>query len=218
MIKLEVRDEEGNEEGEVEVAEDLLGLDFHNDLLYRAVKAYRAKGRAGTASTKDRSEVKSSNRKPWRQKGTGRARHGSRASPLWNGGGVIFGPEPKDYGTDLPKKMRHKAIRSGLSTRYSEGNLVVVEKLEFEEPKTKKGLSVLEALDLPRDTLIIVSQEEDHWKVSKSFSNIPAASYIPTSKINSYDILNHEGILLTRSSVEELADILLDETRETQEV
>ncbi|MCF7875536.1 50S ribosomal protein L4 [Candidatus Bipolaricaulota bacterium] len=218
MINLEVKDEEGNAGEEIEASEELLGLDFHRDLLYRAVKAYRENGRSGSANTKDRSEVKGSNRKPWRQKGTGRARHGSRASPLWAGGGVIFGPEPKDYGIDLPKKMKHKAIRSGLSTRYSEGNLVLVEKLDFEEPKTKRGLAVLEALDLPKDTLIIVSQEEEDWRVRKSFSNIPSASYIPTSRINAYDILNHEGILLTKGSVSELGDILLDTSRETQEV
>jgi len=218
MINLEVKDEAGNAGGEIEVSEELLGLDFHRDLLYRAVKAYRENGRSGSANTKDRSEVKSSNRKPWRQKGTGRARHGSRASPLWAGGGVIFGPKPKDYGIDLPKKMRHKAIRSALSTRYSEGNLVLVEKLDFEEPKTKRGLSVLDALDLPKDTLIIVSQEEEDWKVRKSFSNIPSAGYIPTSQINAYDILKHEGILLTEASARELEDILLDTERETQEV
>ncbi len=218
MIKLNVRDEEGNLGEEIEVSEDLLELEFHNDLLYRAVKAYRANGRAGTASTKDRSEVKSSNRKPWRQKGTGRARHGSRASPLWNGGGVIFGPKPKDHGMGLPKKMRHKAVRSALSTRYSEDSLVVVEELEFEEPKTKKALSLLEALDLPKDTLIILSQEEDSWKVKKSFSNIPAAKCISTSQINAYEILNHEGILITRKSVEELSGNLLDKELETQGV
>jgi large subunit ribosomal protein L4 len=218
MIELEVRDEEGNPGEELEVSEDLLGLEFHNDLLYRAVKAYRANGRAGTASTKDRSEVKGSNRKPWRQKGTGRARHGSRASPLWSGGGVIFGPKPKDHGINLPKKMRHKAIRSALSTRHSEGNLTVVEELKFEEPKTKRALSVLETLDLPKDTLIIVPQEEDSWKVKKSYSNIPAAKCISSSQINAYDILNHEGILLTRKSVEELSEILLDKELESQGV
>lgn len=218
MIELNVKDEEGNLSEEIEVSDDLLGLEFHNDLLYRAVKAYRANGRAGTASTKDRSEVKSSNRKPWRQKGTGRARHGSRASPLWSGGGVIFGPKPKDHGMDLPKKMRHKAIRSALSTRYSEGSLIVIEELRFEEPKTKKALSLLETLDLPKDTLIILPQEEDSWKVQKSFSNIPAAKCISTSQINAYEILNHEGILIAKKSVEELSEILLDRKLETRGV
>lgn len=213
MINLEVKDTEDGSVEELEVSEDLLGLDFHNDLLYRAVKAYRTNGRSGSANTKDRSEVEGSNRKPWRQKGTGRARHGSRASPLWSGGGVIFGPEPKNYEMDLPKKMRRKAIRSGLSTRYSEGNLVVVETLNFDEPKTKRGLAILDEFDLDRDTLIIVSQEEDDWKIAKSFSNIPKALYITTSQINSYEILNHEGILLTRDAVGELEETLLDKSK-----
>lgn len=215
MINLEVKDSEGKGGEELEVSEDLLGLDFHNDLLYRAVKAYRTNGRSGTASTKDRSKVKGSNRKPWRQKGTGRARHGSRASPLWSGGGVIFGPEPKKYEMDLPKKMRHKAIRSALSTRFSEGTLAVVEELDFDEPKTKKGLAVLEEFDLPEDALIIVSQEEDDWKIGKSFSNIPDTLYISTSQISAYEILNHEGILLTREAVRELEDNLLDKSKAT---
>lgn len=213
MINLEVKDTEDSRVNELEVSEDLLGLDFHNDLLYRAVKAYRTNGRSGSANTKDRSEVKGSNRKPWRQKGTGRARHGSRASPLWSGGGVIFGPEPKNYEMDLPKKMRHKAIRSGLSTRYSEGNLVVVERLDFDEPKTKRGLAILDEFDLDRDTLIIVSQEEDDWRIAKSFSNIPKALYITTSQINAYEILNHAGILLTRDAVGELEETLLDKSK-----
>ncbi len=213
MINLEVKDTEDSSVNELEVSEDLLGLDFHNDLLYRAVKAYRTNGRSGSANTKDRSEIKGSNRKPWRQKGTGRARHGSRASPLWSGGGVIFGPEPKNYEMDLPKKMRHKAIRSGLSTRYSEGNLVVVERLDFDEPKTKRGLAILDEFDLDRDTLIIVSQEEDDWRIAKSFSNIPKALYITTSQINAYEILNHEGILLTRDAVGELEETLLDKSK-----
>ncbi|MFW6070786.1 MAG: 50S ribosomal protein L4 [Candidatus Bipolaricaulota bacterium] len=213
MINVEVKDTEGGSGEAMEVSEELLGLDFHNDLLYRAVKAYRTNGRSGSANTKDRSEVKSSNRKPWRQKGTGRARHGSRASPLWSGGGVIFGPNPKDYEMDLPKKMRHKAIRSALSTRYSEGNLFVVERLDFEEPKTKRGLAILDEFDLPRDTLIIVSQEEDDWKIAKSFSNIPDALYASTSQVNTYDILKHEGILLTRGAVRELEEVLLDKSK-----
>ncbi|MFP4135443.1 MAG: 50S ribosomal protein L4 [Candidatus Acetothermia bacterium] len=213
MINVEVKDTEGGSGEAMEVSEELLGLDFHKDLLYRAVKAYRTNGRSGSANTKDRSEVKSSNRKPWRQKGTGRARHGSRASPLWSGGGVIFGPNPKDYEMDLPKKMRHKAIRSALSTRYSEGNLFVVERLDFEEPKTKRGLAILDEFDLPRDTLIIVSQEEDDWKIAKSFSNIPDALYASTSQVNTYDILKHEGILLTRGAVRELEEVLLDKSK-----
>lgn len=210
MIDLTVKSEDGESREEIEVSESLLGLDFHNDLLYRAVKAYRTNRRAGSANTKDRSEVKSSNRKPWRQKGTGRARHGSRASPLWSGGGVIFGPNPKDYDFDLPKKMRRKAIRSGLSTRYGEGNLVVVDGLEFDKPKTKRGLTLLDSLEMSESTLIITGQEEYNWKVEKTFSNIPSVLCIPSSKINAYEILNHEGVLLTKNSVKELEKILVD--------
>lgn len=128
---------------------------------------------------------------------------------------MIFGPDPKNYEMDLPKKMKHKAIRSGLSTRYSEDNLAVVETLKFDEPKTKKGLAILDEFDLGRDTLIIVSQEEDDWKIAKSFSNIPEALYITTSQINAYEILNHRGILLTRDAIGELEETLLEKSKVT---
>ncbi len=206
MIELEVKGADGTKVEDIEVSEGLLGEDFHNDLLYRAVRAYRNNGRKGTASTKSRAEVAGSNRKPWRQKGTGRARVGSRASPLWRSGGVIFGPKPKEYQMDLPRKMKRKALASALSTRYDEGNLCVVDGLEFDSPKTKRALTLLASLELPKDTLIICSQVEDDWKLRKSFSNIPTANCISTSQANVYEVLKHEGILLTKGALTDLEE------------
>lgn len=204
MIELEIQKADGSKVEGIEVSEELLGEDFHNDLLYRAVRTYRTNARKGTASTKSRSEVTGSNRKPWRQKGTGRARVGSRASPLWRSGGIIFGPKSKDYDMDLPKKMKRKALASALSTRHDEGNVRILEELEFDEPKTKRGLELLSSLELPEDTLIICSRDEDDWRVRKSFSNIPSANCISTSQVNVYEVLKHEGILLTKRSLAEL--------------
>ncbi|MBS3812412.1 MAG: 50S ribosomal protein L4 [Candidatus Acetothermia bacterium] len=206
MIELEVKKTDGSKAEDIEVSEGLLGEEFHNDLLYRAVRIYRNNGRSGTASTKSKADVTGSNRKPWRQKGTGRARVGSRASPLWRSGGVIFGPKPKEYNKDLPKKMKRKAFASALSTRYEEGNICVVEGLEFDAPKTKEALLLLASLELPKDTLIICSQVEDDWKLRKSFSNIPTANCISTSQANVYEVLKHEGILLTKSALTDLEE------------
>ncbi len=212
MIEIEVKQVDGSIAESIDVEDELLGQDFHNDLLYRAVRTYQTNKRAGTSSTKDRSEVTGSNKKPWRQKGTGRARVGSRASPLWRSGGIIFGPKPKDYEMELPKKMKRKALASALSTRYDEGTLCVIDKLEFEEPKTKKGLALLASLELTDNTLIICSQGEANWKVRKSFSNIPTVNCISTSQASVYEILRHEGILLTKESVKELENRVVGQT------
>ncbi len=207
MVELDIFSTAGEE------ADRMLGLDFHDDLVYRAVRTFRHNGRAGTASTEDRSQVTGSNKKPWRQKGTGRARHGSRQSPLWAGGGVTFGPEPKDWSIDLPKKMQNKAIRSALSTRYREDRFKVVDKLEFERPKTKEGLAILDELDLPENVLIILSESEDNWKVRKTFSNLPKANCIPASYVATYFILKHEAIMSTEGALEELEARLMKKSK-----
>ena len=213
MVELNIFSAGGEKSGEVAVSDDLLGIDFHNDLIYRAVRTFRTNGRAGTASTKDRSQVKGSNRKPWRQKGTGRARHGSRQSPLWSGGGVTFGPEPKDWSIDLPRRMKNKAVRSALSTRYREDRLKVLEKLDFDTPKTKEGLAILHELDLPENVLIILSESEDNWKVRKTFSNLPEAKCISAAYVVTYFILKHEAILCTKDALEELEERLIKTTK-----
>lgn len=210
MVEIDVFSTEGEETEKFEVSDQILGLDFHNDLIYRAVRTFRNNGRAGTASTKDRSQVKGSNSKPWRQKGTGRARHGSRQSPLWVGGGITFGPEPKDWSMELPERMKNKAIRSALSTRFSEDRLKVVEKIEFDRPKTKEGLALIEKLDLPENVLIILSESEDNWKVRKTFSNLPEAKCLSASFVATYFILKYEAILSTRGALKELEERLVD--------
>ncbi|MFP4646869.1 MAG: 50S ribosomal protein L4 [Candidatus Acetothermia bacterium] len=210
MVEVQVAEFDGPTSSTVEVPDALLNEPFHNDLLYRAVRTYQSNGRAGTANTKTRSEVKSSNRKPWRQKGTGRARHGARSSPLWVGGGTTFGPKPKDHSLDFPKRMKRKALRSALSTRFREGNFKTVDGLDFEKPKTKRGVQLLEDLDLPEKVLIILSEPEDNWRVRKTFDNIPTVGCLSASLLNVYSILKYEGILATEGSLKELSERLLD--------
>ena len=204
MVDLTVHSFDGEGTTEMEVEGDLFTTPFHNDLLYRAVRTYRANKRAGTANTKTRAEVKGSNRKPWRQKGTGRARHGSRQSPLWVGGGITFRPKPKEQGLEKKKKMKHKAMKSALSARYEEGSVRVIDHLNYEQPSTKEGLALLDRLDLPDKLLIILAQTEQDWRIEKTFSNIPNVQCLPASRVNVYSILKHEGVLVTEEALKEL--------------
>lgn len=211
MVELDLHAFDGGEQGNVEVSDQLLTEPFNRDVLHRAVRTYQTNARAGTASTKDRSKVKGSNRKPWRQKGTGRARHGSRQSPLWAGGGITFGPKPKEYNLGLPRKMKVKAIKSALSTRYREDRLAVIDKLDFEEPNTQQGVALLGRLDLDGKVLIIISEQEDNYRVNKSFANIPRVSCLPAANLVTYPILKNERILATRQAIDRLSERLLDD-------
>ncbi|MCD5407813.1 50S ribosomal protein L4 [Candidatus Bipolaricaulota bacterium] len=191
--------------GEVEVPEALFGGPIHQDLLYRAVRVYLMNQRQGTAKAKTRGEVAGGGRKPWRQKGTGRARHGSIRSPIWRHGGVTFGPVPHKVRLALPKKMRRKALVSALSARCQAGRLVLIDKLGFERPRTKEGLALLEKLASPRKTLVVVAPEEWRVEVTKTFSNIPGVECVRSDFLAAYHVLAYEGLLMTERAVETLA-------------
>jgi large subunit ribosomal protein L4 len=200
------------EAGEVQFPPCLLEEQIDPDLLHRAVQWSLTNRRRGMASTKTRGEVRGGGRKPWRQKHTGRARHGSRRSPLWRGGGVTFGPRPKDYSYKLPKKMRQKGLRMALTAKYRQGQLALMEGLHFSRPRTKEALRLLEELNLePTDQgkiLILISQAEDTMPVQKSFSNIPWAKCLPVAGANVYDLLKYEGLLITQRALAELEERL----------
>lgn len=193
-------------EGEIELAEELCSGPVHRDLLFRAVQSYLTNKRQGTHATKTRAQVAGSGRKPWPQKHTGRARHGDRQSPIWVGGGVTFGPQPKEYEYRLPKKMRRKALASAIRDRYQSDRLIVIDRLEFERPKTKEALKLLERLGIPRDEtlLIIISSQENDYRVIKSFSNLPKVTCAPAMGVHPYEILRHEQLLVTAKALEEL--------------
>jgi len=182
----------------------LFGAEVNADLLYRAVRMQRGNRRQGTHSTKTRGEVSGGGRKPWRQKGTGRARAGSRRSPVWVGGGTVFGPKPRSYATKLPKKMRRGALRSALSDRAREGNVVLVDRVSFERPRTKDAVAFLERLGVEKSVLVVVSSDEYGRSAKKSFTNLPRAKCIACAGLNVYDVLRHEQLVLTSAAIEEL--------------
>jgi len=186
--------------------ERLFDATVNEDLLYRAVRMQMGNRRQGTHSTKTRGEVSGGGRKPWRQKGTGRARAGSRRSPLWVGGGTMFGPKPRSYETKLTKKMKQGALFSALSDRAHEEKLTLIDRIGFEEPKTKAAVELLDRLGLSGSTLVVVGSAEYDRSVKKSFTNLPQVKCIACGGVNVYDILRHDSLLMTVGAVEELEE------------
>jgi len=192
--------------GDIELNDALFGVDVNPHLLHDIVKMQLANRRAGNACTKTRTEVRGSGAKPWRQKGTGRARSGSKRSPLWRGGGTTFGPKPKDYGYKLPKKVRQLGLRMALSSRFSEKNLLVLDAFSLEDIKSKEFLAVMKALNI--DNALIVTPERDAT-LEKSSRNVVGYKVLPTIGLNVYDILLHKNIVLLQSSIGQLEERLL---------
>ncbi len=188
------------------LSEDVFGVAVNEDLLYRAVRMQLANRRQGTHSTKTRGEVRGGGRKPWRQKGTGRARAGSRRSPLWVGGGTTFGPKPRSYETKLTRKMKRGALASALSDRANEGRLTLIDRIGFDEPKTKAAVALLERLELAGSTLVVVASTEYNRSTKKSFTNLPWVKCIACGGVNVYDIIRHDHLLMTVGAVEELEE------------
>jgi large subunit ribosomal protein L4 len=190
---------------EMELDERVFNVEIKDHLLHDVVRMQLANMRTGTASTKNRSAVRGGGRKPYRQKGTGRARAGSRRSPLWRGGGVIFGPAPRDFGFNLPKKMRKQALRVALSARAAEGKLLVLNQFELKEIKTKLFVEILARLGMEK-ALIVISQE--NFTLERSARNIPGVKVLRVEGLNVYDILNHENLILVKDAVEKIQERL----------
>jgi len=182
----------------------------NSDLLYRAVRTQLLSRRQGTSSTKTRGEVRGGGRKPWRQKGTGRARAGSRRSPLWVGGGITFGPKPRSYKVKLPKKMRRGALISALSDRAGDGKVTLLGEIAFTEPTTKGAVSLLNRLGISSTALVIVSASEYNRAVRKSFSNLVGIKCLAAGGLNVYDILRHDELMLTLSGLKEVKERFRD--------
>lgn len=204
--KLYAFDRGATEPQVVELDERIFGTAVNTDLLYRAVRMQLLNRRQGTSSTKTRGEVRGGGRKPWRQKKTGRARAGSRRSPLWVGGGVTFGPKPRSYRVKLTKKMLKAALTSALSDRAGDGKVVLLDRAGFEEPRTKAALSLLESLGMSSTTLVVVGAGEYNRPVRKSFSNLPGVKCLACRGLNVYDVLRHEGLVFTLGALEELKE------------
>ncbi len=205
MLKLQVLDQSGKKLTEISAPKEVLSAPVKESLLYDAVVNYRANQRRGTASTKTRADVRGGGKKPWRQKGTGRARAGSNRSPLWRKGGTTFGPRPRDYSYSLNKKERRTALLSALSQRFSEEHLLVVDKLEFNAPKTKEGLKLLDLLKI--DSALIVDRH-DNTNLFLSMRNIPKVKAVDFNQVNTYDVLNHGWLVITKPAFESLMEKL----------
>ncbi|HCW50888.1 MAG TPA: 50S ribosomal protein L4 [Clostridiales bacterium] len=205
MPRVDVYNVDGEVVGEVELSDALFGAEVNEALMHQAVTAYLAAQRRGTASTKGRSEVRGGGRKPWRQKGTGLARAGSIRSPIWRGGGITFGPKPRDYTQALPKRMRRKALSSALSAKVRDGSLLVLDTIRLEEPKTKKVVSILEKLNV-KGSALIVTPETDRTLVL-SARNIPGVETRRAEDLNVYDLLGHAKVLMTRDAVARVEEV-----------
>ena len=200
MASLEVRDQSGKKVGEQELDPAIFDVQVNVPLMHQVVTAGMAAQRAGTHSTKTRAEVSGGGRKPWRQKGTGRSRHGSNRSPLWVGGGVSHGPKPRDYEKRIPKKMKRLALRGALTDRAREGRILIVEGLTFEAPSTKEALGVLEGLEAEGLVLIVLPAPDE--AVQKSFRNLSHVRIAFSGNLGTHEVLYADWIVFTKDALE----------------
>jgi large subunit ribosomal protein L4 len=199
MVSIDVRTTSGGNSGSVDLDDNIFGIKPNTAVLHQVVTAQLANRRAGTQSTKTRAEVRGGGAKPWRQKGTGRARQGSIRSPQWRGGGVALGPKPRKYTQKTPKKMVRLATRSALSDRAAEGKVVVVDSWGFSEPKTKDAIAALDALSLDGRVLVVLGHEDD--VAFRSFRNIGRVHVLAADQLNAYDILCNDWIVFTSETL-----------------
>jgi len=201
-----VYEKDGTESGNMELPEKLFGRDVNKHVVHEAVVAYLANQRQGTAASKERSDVRGGGHKPYRQKGTGRARAGTTNSPVFRGGGVVFGPHPRDYRKKLTKKVKRLALYSSLSSRANDGDILVIKSLEFSEPKTKEFAGILANIDIGgKKTLIVVDGPDE--SIVKSARNIPGVKLMPANMVNTYDVMWADKILLTQSAVAKMEEV-----------
>lgn len=201
-MELDVLKIDGSASGQkVELTDALFGIEPNDHVIYLAVKAHLANKRQGTHKAKERSEVRGGGRKPWKQKGRGGARAGTIRSPLWVGGGTIFGPRPHSYRQNLPKKVKSLARRSAFSYKVKDEQLKVIEDFQFDEPKTKKLVEILNALELNGKKVLILTNGNQQ-NVYRSGRNLPKVSILEANKASTYDIMNHQIVLVQKSAVE----------------
>jgi large subunit ribosomal protein L4 len=206
MAVTEVYNTDNKKVGEVELNDALFGLEVKKHILHDVVKMQLANRRAGTASTKTRIEVRGGGAKPYRQKGTGRARAGTNNSPLWRGGGVTFGPKPRDYSYKLPKKVRRLGVRMALSARFSENNMLVLDGFDLADIKTKQFVEIMRKLNIENGLIVIAGKNEN---LEKSSRNVHGYKVIPADGLNVYDILLHRSLVLLQPCLGQLEERLL---------
>ena len=206
MPNVKVFDLNAKEVGEIELSQEIFGVEIHPTLMHQAMVMQLANQRLGTAATKTRSMVRGGGKKPWRQKGTGRARAGTIRSPLWVGGGVVFGPHPRKYVKKMPRKARRLALKSALSAKMVANELRILDSLQFEAPKTKQVLEVLKAFELEGKKALFISREYSE-NVEKSTRNLKGVKAITSMGLNIVDLLHHDAIFLTKDAVTQIEEV-----------
>ena len=206
MAEVEVKDLKNKVVGKVDLADEVFAYEANKSLVWEAVRAFQAGRRKGTHATKNRSAARGGGRKPWRQKGTGRARAGTMRSPLWAGGGTTHGPLPRDYSQALPRKKRRGAVKLVLSDKLKNGQLLVVDDLTMESHKTKDFAEILKQLDLAGKVLVV--DVKDNKNLYLSSRNLPAVKMVPANGLNVYDLVNHPTVLISKPALMEVQEAL----------
>ncbi|MCY3086175.1 50S ribosomal protein L4 [Aerococcus mictus] len=206
MAKINLYKQDGSQNGEIEVKDDIFAIEPNETAIFDVILMQRASRRQGTHSVKNRSAVSGGGRKPWRQKGTGRARQGSIRAPQWVGGGRAFGPTPRSYNYKLPRKVRRLALRSALSRKVSQDNLVVVDALSLDAPKTKEFKNILENLNVNEKVLVVV--DKDNTNAHLSARNLNNVTVVDEDNVNVYDLENHVKVLMTQSALSNVEEVL----------
>lgn len=205
MAKVKILNMQGAESGTLELKDEIFGIEPNVNAVHAVVKNHLANRRQGTQSAKTRADVRGGGRKPFRQKGTGRSRQGSTTDPSQIGGGIVFAPKPRSYRYSLPKKVRRLAMFSALSSKLADQQLIVVDSLKFDQPKTKEMLKVLEALKAEKKALIVTKDKDIN--TIKSAANIPGVRTEIATAMNVYDIINHGSLIMTKDAVEKIEEV-----------
>ncbi|MCD8915802.1 MULTISPECIES: 50S ribosomal protein L4 [Staphylococcus] len=206
MANYDVLKVDGSKAGSVELSDAVFAIEPNKDVLFEAINLQRASLRQGTHSVKNRSAVRGGGRKPWRQKGTGRARQGTIRAPQWRGGGIVFGPTPRSYAYKMPKKMRRLALRSALSFKVQENEFKIVDAFGLEAPKTKEFTKVLSNLELPKKVLVVTESEDVN--VELSARNIPGVQITTVTGLNVLDITSADSVLITEAAAKKVEEVL----------
>ncbi len=204
MTKLSVLDKKGAKVESIDLPEEIFGGRLNTDVIHQAVVMYQASLRQGNASTKERADVSGGGRKPYRQKGTGQSRAGSSRSPLWKGGGVTFGPHPRDFGYTMPKKIKKAALRESLKAKSQDNNILCVADIKDSFSKTKEFVKFLEKLDLKGKVLAVLDGSDE--SVSRASRNIPSISLMRAQDVNAYDIMRNKKLLVTKTAFQSLLE------------
>ncbi|GAA2974079.1 50S ribosomal protein L4 [Lentilactobacillus parakefiri] len=206
MTDVALYKQDGSKNGTVALNDGIFGIEPNNNVVFDAIVMQRASLRQGTHSVKNRSAVRGGGKKPWRQKGTGRARQGSIRSPQWRGGGIVFGPTPRSYSYRLPKKVSRLALKSVLSEKVSDNKFVVVDALQFDAPKTKEFAELLSKLDVSTKTLVVL--EDDNEKAVLSARNLENVKVVSAQGINTLDVADHDKVVITKAALSQVEEVL----------